>query len=202
MTTSINKILKIKNTYDAPIRLMEILRNRTEREKVFKKMLELFNHKLDFDWFNEYFQKSFTDQKDGQVFTPTHTADLLSELSLGIKGHSLDPCAGTGALIISDWNRIHQKKDYKPSDYVYICIELSDNMIPFLIFNLAVRGITAIVIHGDMITRESKGAFLILNEQDKPENFSIINSLPYFKATEEMLGFKFTVEKYPHQFEF
>ena len=105
-------------------------------------------------------------------------------------------------LIISDWNRVRKKEDYKPSDYIFICIELSDYMIPFLIFNLAVRGMTAFVIHGDMMKRESKGAFLILNEEDQPENFSIINSLPYFKETEEILGFKFIEEKHPHQFEF
>jgi len=43
---------------------------------------------------------------------------------------------------------------------------------------------------------------MFLNEEDKPENFSIINSLPHFKTTEEMLGFRFIEEKYPHQFNF
>ena len=37
-----------------------------------------------------------------------------------------DSSAGTGALIISEWKRV-------------LCIELSDNMIPFFIFNLAVE---------------------------------------------------------------
>lgn len=203
----INKILGVDDISTAPDKLMKILQNRTERERVFEEMLELFAHDLSFDWFSTYFQENLANSKKGQVFTPPHTAELMSEL-VGLfgngntKGRTGDFCAGTGALIIGNWNLARKKDDYIPSDYIYLCVELSDRMIPFLIFNLAVRGITGFVIHGDMMKRESKGAFLILNEENKSGNFSIVNSLPYFKATEQMLGFKFVEEKYPHQFEF
>ena len=205
MIEKINKILGVDDIATAPDKLMKILQNRQEREQVFEEMLELFDHDLSFDWFSTYVQENFANSKKGQVFTPPHTAELMSEL-LGLfggtKGRTGDLCAGTGALIIGDWNFARKKVDYIPSDYIYYCVELSDRMIPFLIFNLAVRGMTGFVIHGDMMKRTSKGAFLILNEENKSGNFSIINSLPYFKATEELLGFKFIEERYPHQFEF
>ena len=79
----INEIFKITDTLDAPERLMEILKNRTEREKVFNEMLELFDHQLDINWFSNYFQEAFADKKgQGQVFTPFHITDLMAQLWL------------------------------------------------------------------------------------------------------------------------
>ena len=43
---------------------MEVLQNRTERERVFGEMLELFDHQLDYDWFSDYFQENFADAKE------------------------------------------------------------------------------------------------------------------------------------------
>ena len=201
-TDKINKILQIKNTFDAPDRLMEILRNRTERERMFKKMLELFDYDLSFDWFSNYIQESFADSKGGQVFTPTHTANLMAMLLLENNGSGVmkDPCAGTGVLMIAEWGRIKKKANFKPSDCFFVCEELDQKLIPFLLFNLAVRGMNATVIHCDTMTRESWGAFYLQNTQNDPNGFSIINRLPYTQETEAALMITFA-NHYPEQIE-
>lgn len=104
-------------------------------------MLKLFDYKLDFDLFHEYFQEIFCDKKgEGQVFTPPHTASLIAMLHPLQTGSILEPCAGTGALTIGKWNQVSNKANYRPSDYLFICEELSGSAIPFLIFNLTIRG--------------------------------------------------------------
>lgn len=204
-TNEINKILKIKNNYDAPKRLWQVLKNRSEREQVFKEMLELFDYRLDIDWLGDYYQETLADKKDqGQVFSPPHTTQLMSQL-LGIencspvveKGIILEPCSGTGRMSISYWNVARKTNDYKPEDYRFICEELSEQLIPFLVFNLAIRGINAVVVHCNTVTRKSFGAFLISNKENNPNHFSIINRVAYDEHSEKILGVKFTTKLYP-----
>ena len=199
----INKILKITSTSDAPERLWVILRDWKERELVFKQMLDLFEGKLDIDWFEQYFQNNFADGSSGQVFTSMHIAQLMAQLTLENNGAGMirDSCAGTGALIIGQWLVSKQTESFKPSDYCFICEERDDRLIPFLIFNLAVRGMNAIVIHCDTMTRQSWGAFYLHNIQDNPNGFSSITRLPYTEKAEIALCVKFK-NHYPEQIEF
>lgn len=203
MIKEINKILGLKDTSKAPSKLMEILQNRKERERIFKKMLVLFNHKLDFDWFEQYFQENFADSKGGQVLTHRHIANLMALLLLEDNGDGVtrDPCAGTGILTIAKWDQAKKKNNFKPSDYFFVCEELDERAIPFLLFNLTVRGMNAIVIHCDTMTRESWGAFYLHNKKDDPNGFSIINRLPYTQQTKASLMITFT-NHYPEQIEF
>ena len=56
----------------------------------------------------------------------------------------VDLCAGSGALTIQNWNTASSKAEYT-------CVEMDKNVIPYLLFNLAVRNIEATVIHGDAL---------------------------------------------------
>ena len=116
VTNEINHILQITDVYDAPDKLLSILQERSAREKIFKKMLKLFNNRLDFDCFSDYFQKAFADQKGGQVLTPPHMTDLMATfLSLEVgDGVIKDPCSGTGTLTIGEWNQAKKKKGFNP----------------------------------------------------------------------------------------
>jgi len=202
MIKEINDILQVKDTFYAPDKLLSIIQKRPEREKLFKKMLKLFDHKLDFDWFSGYFQEAFSDQKGGQVFTQPHTAEFLAMLLAMEKEGGLikDTCSGTGSLTIAEWHRIRQKTNYKPSHSFFICEELDSKAIPFLLFNLAIRGMNGTVIHCDTMTRECWGAFLLKNIADDPNGFSTINRLSYTHETETHLKVKFS-HKYPEQVE-
>ena len=202
MTKEINDILEVKDTFDAPDKLLNILQKRSEREKLFRRMLELFDYKLDFDWFSRYFQETFANQKVGQVFTPPHTAELIAMLLALEKegGLTKDPCSGTGVLTIAEWDRIRKRANYKPSHSFFICEELDKRAIPFLLFNLTIRGVNGVVIHCDTITRECWGAFLLKNTEDDPGGFSTINRMSYTHETETHLKVKFA-HQYPEQIE-
>ena len=186
VTEKINRILEIDDSYKAPQRLMEVLFDRERREDVFRQFVddpELC--KTEEDIFHMYFQEEHADRKDKkQDFTPGSVGDLLTGLvdDGDLSRISYDGCAGTGGLIISKWHadRIkHSPFDFKPSWYFYHCEEMSDRAIPFLLFNLLFRGMNAVVVHCDVLTRKSKGAFFIQNDRDDNMRFSSLNVLPY-----------------------
>lgn len=198
----INKILGINDSYKAPDRLMEILYGDIpERNKVFSQMAELFNNEWDFDWFHEYFQNEHADRKQKkQDFTPESISKVLNELTgKSPVGTRLDVAAGTGGLTITRWaqdKRCFNPFAYRPSIFFYQAEDLSDRSIPFLLFNLIIRGMNGVVIHGDSITRECYGAWFIQNDHDSYFDYSNLNLLPYNKNTEHMLNVKFIEERY------
>ena len=54
--------------------------------------------------------------------------------------------SGSGALTIQKWN--------ENNDLKFICKEYDSRVIPFLLFNLAIRNIDAEVIHCDVLSDE------------------------------------------------
>ncbi|WP_226568164.1 N-6 DNA methylase [Bacillus stratosphericus] len=186
ITEKINRILGIDDSYKAPSKIMEILFDRERREEIFRKFVDdPALNSSDKDVFHEYFQEEHADRKDKkQDFTPGSVGGLLARITdVGFESTtSYDGCAGTGGLTIAKWqsDRIkHSPFDYKPSWYFYHCEEMSDRAIPFLLFNLLFRGMNAVVVHCDVLTRKSKGAFFIQNDHDDFMRFSALNVLPY-----------------------
>jgi type I restriction-modification system DNA methylase subunit len=197
----INALLGIKDSYQAPARLLEILYNKEEREVLFMKFLELFKYDVSYDWFHEYFQEEHADRKNKkQDFTPRSVTTLLAEL-IGNEtdGTFYEGCAGTGGITIAAWNHDrmqHSPFDYKPSWYVYTCEELSDRALPFLLFNVMIRGMNAVIVHCDVLTRESYGAFFVQNDYDDHLKFSLLNALPYSEAVAKELSVTWEEERY------
>lgn len=198
-TEKINELLGIDDSYKAPEALMSILYSRQRREKLFRDFLPLFNYDVNFDWFHEYFQDEHADRKNKkQDFTPKSVATLLSAL-VGESNNTYEACAGTGGITISKWHHDRLQTnpfDYCPSDYLYVCEELSDRAIPFLLFNLLLRGMNAIVVHCDVLSREAKGVFFIQNDFDDHLKFSSLNLMPYTETIENEFSVKFTENKY------
>lgn len=195
----INELLGITESYKAPDALMKILFNRENREELFRSMLELFHYEMDKDWFHVYFQDEHADRKQKkQDFTPTSISNLLANITgAPADGMYYEPCAGTGGLTIAAWHnhRIqHSPFEYKPSKYYYTVEELSERALPFLLFNLMIRGMNATVVQCDVLTREAKAAFFIQNDKDDHMLFSSLNVLPYSKEVEDYLAIKFTDE--------
>lgn len=198
----INNILGIKDSYKAPDRIMEILYGDIEeRNEIFNQFLELFNYDVSFDWLHEYFQEEHAERKSRkQDFTPQSVAKTISAM-VDIKDHAniYEPAAGTGGIIITNWNEGRMSTNpftYRPSNYLYMAEELGDRTMPFLLLNLLVRGMNAIVIHGDTLERTAYGAFFIQNDNDDHLKFSSLNLLGYSENTEKMLKVKFVEEKY------
>ena len=198
----INELIGVKDSYQAPEALMRILYDKDRREKLFIEFLELFNFDVTYDWFHEYFQDEHADRKKKkQDFTPKSVATLLTRL-VDVEDNGCDTyegCAGTGGITIVKWDKDrkqHSPFDYKPSWYLYTCEELSDRALPFLLFNLMIRGMNAVVIHCDVLSRKAYGAFFIQNDYDDHLKFSSLNVFPYTDTTAEELAVTWEEERY------
>jgi type I restriction-modification system DNA methylase subunit len=197
----INQILGINDSYQAPARLMEILYDKPRREALFMEFLEEFNYDVNYDWFYDYFQDEHADRKvKKQDFTPRCINELITQLvGDDYEGTHYEPCAGTGGMTIAAWNRDRMKHspfDYKPSWYVYTCEELSDRALPFLLFNTMIRGMNAIIIHCDVLSRKSYGAFFVQNDYDDHLKFSSLNVMPYSEDVAKHLSVTWEEERY------
>lgn len=59
--SKVNKVLEISDSYQAPERVMEILKDEVLRKDYFFKFLELFDYDLSYEWFYRYFQDEHAD---------------------------------------------------------------------------------------------------------------------------------------------
>ena len=168
-------LLGIDESYKAPEALMSILLEGGERRSRFLQDVIALDHDLSHD----------TD------YTPTSVSRLASMLTADASGTVCDPTAGTGSMVIARWwddcLRSGSPFAYTPSEHLYVCQELSDRAIPFLLANLMMRGMNAIVIHGDTLTMERvKGVLFVQNDYDDAFHFSNLNVMPY---TDEVRSF-------------
>lgn len=194
-----NELFGIDDSYKAPSALWAILRDKEKREDLFRETLELHRCDVGYDWFHEYFQDEHADRKEKkQDFTPGSVSQLLSALVGDAEpGNTYyEPCAGTGGITLAKWDADRRSTpffDYVPSMFLYQVEELSDRAIPFLLFNLAIRGINASVVHGDVLSRkDAKGAFLVQNELDNHLGFSGIYTMPYNDDSADYFSVKWT----------
>lgn len=98
------------------------------------------------DWLQMIFQYYQADRKEKkQDYTPKSIAVFLSRLISG-SAETIDMCAGSGALTIQRW--------IENPDTVFELYEIDENVIPFLLFNLVLRNISAIVYQGDVLQNE------------------------------------------------
>lgn len=203
-TEKIHSILEINESYKAPEKIMEILLgDRQKRMEVFNQFGKSFNYDFHFDWFHEYFQDEHADRKEKkQDFTPDSVADLLTSLVNHKENATYyECCAGTGGIVISNWWKTVKEHPlalltYRPSKHFFYVEELSDRAIPFLLLNLMIRGMNAIVVHCDVLSRECKGIFFVVNESDVYTDYSSLNIMPYRHDVEEYFRVKFTEFRY------
>lgn len=190
---TINEIVDVDDSFKMPTILMKRLFDKEKREAMFKEFLE-HETNMSFDWFHIYFQEEYAERKaKKQDFTPESITKLLSALTQNetTSSTSLDVAAGTGGLTIKKWYEDRLRcpfSAYKPSNYYYQCEELSDRALPFLLFNLLIRGMNAVVIHGDVLSREVKQIYFIQNETDDFMKFSSLNVMPHTKTVEQFFN--------------
>lgn len=194
----INGLIGVGESYKAPERIMEIISDKTLADGVFKAFSKAFGYEMGRDWFFDYFEAEHADRKNRkQDFTPVSVSKLSVKL-LGNEpqyGMIYEPAAGTGGLVIEHWysevKKHHFPWLYKPDNYLYVCEELSDRAVPFLLFNLMVRGMNALVVHGDALTREAKEVYRCDNRENDCMCFSELRKLPHVKEVEELCNVKF-----------
>lgn len=197
---TVNDLLGIDDAFKAPERLMEILLKKEEREELFGNFLKIDTN-LDYDWFHEYFETEQAERKSKkQDFTPNSVARLANAITSEPRQTDYyEMAAGTGGMMITRW-AYNVKEDpaftgkikstmaddiltssiftYSPRTYWYHLEELSDRAIPFLLFNAAIRGINAVIIQCDSLSRKAKRAFYVENDSDDFLAFSDILEVP------------------------
>ena len=199
---TVNNLLNIDDAFKAPTKLMEIMLDDKRREELFKAFLKL-DTDVSRDWFHEYFETEQAERKTKkQDFTPESIANLLTTLVHKPKaGYYYEPAAGTGGILISKWYKdtltdpVNNSPKfsfvtYNPKMYWYHAEELSDRAIPFLIFNMAIRGMNGVAIQCDCLSREAKRAFFIRNDTESSLNFSEVIELPHLKRFSDFLDIK------------
>lgn len=207
--STVNKILNIDDAYKAPDALLALMLDKTQRENIFKKFLNISTD-LSFDWFHEYFEDEQAERKSKkQDFTPDSIATLLNKLTSNTTGYYYEPTAGTGGILITRWwqdclnDPVGTKNNtnipgisfftYDPRKYWYQVEELSDRAVPFLIFNMAIRGMNGVAIQCDSLSREAKNAYFIRNNTDNALAFSEVIKLPKTSEYEKELNINWKI---------
>lgn len=177
----VNGYLGIDESYKMPERMMELLLNAEEREKMFD-AFSAKNPDMTGDLWYEYFQDEQGDRNAlKQDFTPTEICQLVAEITPEAESYA-DVCAGTGGLTIALHNRF--------PDAYYHLEEISERTIPILLFNLAIRNINAEVINGDSLEQTAKHYYRVvpgrkygtIDEVDglEPRSFgAVVSNPPY-----------------------
>lgn len=114
-----------------------------KNEEKMKGFKELVGNDLSKDWLQMIYQYRFADRKEKkQDFTPLSIAQFMGEL-VGEQEEIVDMCAGSGSLIIQKWA--------VAPDIKFTAIEIDENVIPFLLFNMVVRNIRCKVYQMDVL---------------------------------------------------
>ena len=187
----INEILGITESYQAPQVLLDSMLDDDRRASLFTRF---FEHERDmcYEWFQMYFEEEQAQRKQSkQDFTPTSVSMLVTELS--VSGNTYFECAaGTGSMLIQAWDR-HRKCtspwNCDARSFWYHVEELSDRAIPFLIFNMSIRGMNGVIIHGDSLTREAKAVYFIRNMNNV--GFSDVIPMPQTEILGKELNISF-----------
>lgn len=115
--------------------------------KKMQEFSELVENDLTKDWLQMIFQYYCADRKEKkQDYTPKCLAQFLSRL-IGESTETIDMCAGSGALTIQRW--------IENPDTVFTLYEIDENVIPYLLFNMAIRNINATVHQSDILQNET-----------------------------------------------
>lgn len=151
LCNKLKQLLEIENIEDASDKLLINLLDDNKRSKMIDKWL-IFCPDLTKDYMQIIFQEELADRKEKkQDYTPSCLGKLLAELSNGKKVY--DCCAGSGSLTIQYWLR-HKKAEF-------VCYELDNRVIPYLLFNLSERNINAFVLNGNALKNEVERAYKV-----------------------------------------
>lgn len=153
-TEKINQLLGITESYKAPQAMLNYMLDDKKREELFRRFLREETD-LTYEWFHNYFEEEHADRKKKkQDFTPDAVSKLCAML-IDDSDDYFEAAAGTGGMLIQAWNI--DKERY------FIVEELSDRSIPFLLFNMAIRGINGVIRQGDSLKQEFKIEYKLVN---------------------------------------
>lgn len=142
---------EIKEVEELKDKILEItIKN---QHQYYKKFLD-FASDLDIDYMQKIYQYYLADRKGlKQDYTPKSLSKLLSKI-IGDEKEVVDICAGTGALAIQSWAEDKTRK--------FKLYEIDDSVIPFLIFNMAIRNSYCEIYHADVLRDKVFNKYLVV----------------------------------------
>ena len=170
-----NKFIELIESDDLSTGVSDALFSERKND-VLQRYIELVNGDLETDYLQKIYQYYLADRDEkSQDFTPKSIAKLCAMLTQTSGNTVCDICAGSGALTI--------QKAISDPNKLFICEELDDNVIPFLLFNLAVRNLRAYVIQRDVLTDETLKTYS-LTPNDKFSDIAVENDAPTLRVDE------------------
>lgn len=165
----------INSDGDLPKSVLKILMS-PAKDKVLNDYIEKIDSNLQTDELQKIFQYYYADRKEKcQDYTPKSISKLCAELTLTDGNVVYDLCAGSGALTIQKW--------VQNKDKIFICEELDERVIPFLLFNMAVRNISGYVINRNSLTLENAKCYQLIR-REKFSDIAEIETVPNIQADE------------------
>ena len=151
LTDKMLELLDTKSTNEIADKIFDAVKN--NNIEIYEQFTQLVNGDLSKDWLQKIYQYHLADREEKkQDYTPYSLARLAGMLA-GDSNEVIDMCAGSGALTIQKWNLNH--------DIKFELYELDENVIPFLLFNMAVRNIECTVYHANILSEEIYNTFKI-----------------------------------------
>lgn len=151
-------------------KLYDILFSKNKNETL-KQYLEIVED-IETDWMQKIFQYYKADREKGlsQDYTPPSLGKCVSKILYNENARTvLDVCAGSGSLTL----QLHKLNE----DLNFVCLELDDNVIPFLLFNLCLNNVEAVVCKYDVINNKLYKAYKLT----RTNSFSDIELLENFE---------------------
>jgi len=119
-----------------------VITNNEAKYSVFEELVG----DLSVDWLQKIYQYYQADRKGAkQDYTPKSVAEFVTRLC-GSSDVTIDMCAGSGALTIQRWSECKEG--------AFVLHEIDKNVIPYLLFNMALRNIECTIYNDDVLQQE------------------------------------------------
>lgn len=136
------KTLSVRELHEIPGVLMDVLLDHNKLERLIANMSGCYSY----SGLLQEFEEKAEDRKNYmQDYTPQSVMDIVAGISTN--GCVRDVCAGIGGLSLAKYKN--------NPDVVLQLEEYSKNAICFLLFNLAMNGVPAVVIERNVLTQEN-----------------------------------------------
>ena len=150
------KALSVRELHEIPGVLMDVLLDHNKLERLIANMSGCYSY----SGLLQEFEEKAADRKNYmQDYTPQSVMDIVAGISTN--GCVRDVCAGIGGLSLAKYKN--------NPDVVLQLEEYSKNAICFLLFNLVMNGVPAVVIERNVLTQENIAKYKVEISNQAPQ---------------------------------
>lgn len=150
------KALSVRELHEIPGVLMDVLLDHNKLERLIANMSGCYSY----SGLLQEFEEKAADRKNYmQDYTPQSVMDIVAGISTN--GCVRDVCAGIGGLSLAKYKN--------NPDVVLQLEEYSKNAICFLLFNLVMNGVPAVVIERNVLTQENIAKYRVEVSNKSPQ---------------------------------